>query len=325
MIRFDEIEDKTKWNEFLSQNGGSFTESWEWGEVQRKEGGKVSRFFICEGNEILGAVAIYVKRTPAGSYGYIPRGPAIGERVFDRNEWEEFVKLLHDFSKAKDLIFLLWEPLKEGEFGELKKTKGRQPAKTILIDLSKPLEDLLRDINKTKRYGIRHAEGDGTKIVLSDKSDKDFDKFWKLMRVTASRKHFGTFGEEHFRNIFKEGITELFLAEYDNEVEAASEVIFFGETAVYLHAGTSGKNERLTASYLLIWEILKEAKKRGLKYFDLWGIDEKRWPGVTAFKKSFGGYEVSFPDARILINKRFGYLIYKLMHLARRVLTLGKG
>ena len=158
MIRFDEIEDKTKWNEFLSQNGGSFTESWEWGEVQRKEGGKVSRFFICEGNEILGAVAIYVKRTPAGSYGYIPRGPAIGERVFDRNEWEEFRKLLHDFSKAKGLIFLLWEPLKDGEFGDLKKTKGRQPAKTILINLSKSLEDLLRDINKTKRYGISVEE-----------------------------------------------------------------------------------------------------------------------------------------------------------------------
>ena len=154
------------------------------------------------------------------------------------------------------------------------------------------------------------------------KQNKDaIREFWKLMQGTAERKHFGTFSKSRLEYIFNEDISELFLAEYEGEVDAAAEVIFFGDTAVYLHACTSGKNEKLTASYLLIWEILKAAKDSGLKYFDLWGIDNNRWPGVTAFKESFGGDEHIYPEARIIIYKRFRYFVYRSLHFIRRFLA----
>ncbi|MBU1323407.1 peptidoglycan bridge formation glycyltransferase FemA/FemB family protein, partial [Patescibacteria group bacterium] len=45
---------------------------------------------------------------------------------------------------------------------------------------------------------------------------------------------------------------------------------------------------------LLVWEAIKLAKKLGCKRFDFEGIDDKRWPGFTRFKKSFGGIEIEY-------------------------------
>ena len=44
------------------------------------------------------------------------------------------------------------------------------------------------------------------------------------------------------------------------------------------------------------WEVMKEAKRQGCKYYDLFGIapneDEKHpWAGVTRFKRQFGGLD----------------------------------
>jgi len=54
--------------------------------------------------------------------------------------------------------------------------------------------------------------------------------------------------------------------------------------------------------YLVVWELMQEAKKRGCKTWDWEGIYDERWPnkgwkGFTHFKKSFGGYEVEFPGS----------------------------
>ena len=321
MIRFDEVNDRTTWNELVLKNKGLFTQSWQWGEVQKKEGSEVFRFSISRDNNPLGCFALYIKKTPAGNYGYIPRGPAIGDNGLFRNDSREFTKCLKELVENKGVVFLLWEPAVDLDYGDLKITNSRQPRKTILIDLSHSLDDLLHKINKTKRYGIRYAEAHGVRINVSDKRNADFETFWKLMQGTSKRKRFGTFNRPHFENIFNEDISRLFLAEYEGNVDAAAEVIFFADTAVYLHAGTSGKNEKLTASYLLIWEILKAAKNSGLKYFDLWGIDNNRWPGVTAFKESFGGDERIYPEARIIIYKRFRYFVYRFLHLIRRFLA----
>ena len=261
MIHLVEPKDKKEWDELLLGHNGSFTQSWQWGEMQKREGGKALRFSILRDNNVLGCLSLYVRKTPAGFYGYIPRGPAVGERDLSDKDWSDLLELLHEIAKREDLVFLLFEPVYPGAFGNLRAAENRQPNKTIFIDLLNPLEDLLSRINKTKRYGIRYAENHGVTVRISDKSKTDFEKFWKLLQGTAARKQFGTFSRSHFENIFYEDISKMFLAEYEGHVEAAAEVIFFGDTAIYLHAGTSGKNEKLMASYLLVWEILKKANK----------------------------------------------------------------
>ena len=71
------------------------------------------------------------------------------------------------------------------------------------------------------------------------------------------------------------------------------------------------------APHLLQWEQIKEAKKRGCIEYDFWGIDDKKWPGVTRFKRGFGGREINYPNAHDLVFQPIWYLIYKI---ARKIL-----
>ena len=67
------------------------------------------------------------------------------------------------------------------------------------------------------------------------------------------------------------------------------------------------------APYLLQWQQILEAKKRGCAEYDFWGINEKKWPGVTRFKKGFSGKEVGYPGAFDLIFQPIWYSLYKIV------------
>ncbi len=105
---------------------------------------------------------------------------------------------------------------------------------------------------------------------------------------------------------------ELFLADFKNKIIAANIVVFWEKTAIYLHGASDYEQRNLMAPHLLQWEQIKEAKKRGCIEYDFWGIDEKKWPGVTRFKKGFGGREVEYPGAFDLIFQPVWYKIYKI-------------
>jgi lipid II:glycine glycyltransferase (peptidoglycan interpeptide bridge formation enzyme) len=69
---------------------------------------------------------------------------------------------------------------------------------------------------------------------------------------------------------------------------------------------------------LLLWEIALFAKKNGFKELDFWGIDEKKWPSLTSFKKGFGGYEVVYPEGIDIVFQNFWYGIYKFIKTIRK-------
>ena len=66
------------------------------------------------------------------------------------------------------------------------------------------------------------------------------------------------------------------------------------------------------ATYILHWEIIKYAKENGFNEYDFWGIDEKKWPGVTRFKKGFGGREVEYAGSYDYVFQPFWYKLYNL-------------
>ena len=78
------------------------------------------------------------------------------------------------------------------------------------------------------------------------------------------------------------------------------------------------------APYLVQWESILEAKKRGCVNYDFGGTAPEGsvkhpWAGITRFKKGFGGREVSFIGAYDLpLNKRW-YWIYKVARGLNRI------
>jgi lipid II:glycine glycyltransferase (peptidoglycan interpeptide bridge formation enzyme) len=72
------------------------------------------------------------------------------------------------------------------------------------------------------------------------------------------------------------------------------------------------------APYLLHWQIMKEGKSSGYKYYDLNGVDEQKWPGVTRFKLGFGGAIINYPGTFDLVFNKTWYNVYKILRMMRR-------
>lgn len=273
---------------------------------------------------------VCVKNLPlAYQYFYSPRGPIL---PFDQNEKEktltEFFTALQEKAKTEKLAFCRLEPNAEDflaiqekaktEKLILKKTINLQPQKTLLLDLTKDLETLSKELSQKTRYNIRLAEKKGVKIFQG--SSKQFSDFWRLMKITGERDKFGIHGEKHYQNLVEHGgkNIQLWFAQFEEKIIAAGLFCFTDEQAVYLHGASDNEYRNLMAPHLLQWEVIKEAKKRACLYYDFYGIDEKKWPGVTRFKNGFGGEVLEYPGTYDLVFNSAYYNVYQNLRTVYR-------
>lgn len=308
--------------------GGEFLQSTDWVDLLRRENEEVEIFGLEEEGGIK-ASALVIKKKLLSSwfYYYIPRGP-IGDKTAIK-------KLLTELKKLKsEAIFFRVEPVEDifhdneilGLVFKIHKTVNLQPQKTLLLDLSMNSEELLSAMHPKTRYNIRLAEKRGVKVFLSGK--EDFDHFWSLMEKTGARDGFRLHSKDHYENLLSaEENVKLFLAEHKGRVIAGGIFSFFGNRVTYLHGASDNSDRNLMAPYLLQWTVILEAQKINqmktpeavYKYYDFYGIDEHKWPGVTRFKCGFGGLIKEYPGTYDLVCRPFWYNLYGYLRRLRRL------
>ena len=313
----------TQWNQFVVERNGSFLQSWQWGEFQRALGRKIWRIERGQVKGLLIKHNLPLRR----NYLYCPRGP-LGEFPGEQNNFQMFLEEVKKTAKQERSIFLKIEPLRSfsglsADFGFVKSPKKIQPAKTLILDLVQSEEELLSQMHQKTRYNIRLAQRKGVVVEIPNPEQilSNFQTFYQLLKETAQRDKFYLHPREYYQKILevlgREEMVRLYLAEYQGKVISGILVVFFGQTATYLHGASDYNFRQLMAPYLLQWRAIYQAKELGFRYYDLYGIDEQRWPGLTRFKKGFGGREVVYPGASDLI---FRPIWYKVYNLARGIL-----
>lgn len=317
-----EIDDKNLWDNFITEHGpksGAFLQSFLWGEFQKSFGRKMWRLGNFNGKNLDSTALIIRHNLPFGkSYLYCPRGPIASQENFNEEIFEEILKI----AKKEKSIFFRLEPLTNYESRiknqELKKTRAVQPQQTSILNLAKSEEELLAKMHPKTRYNIKVASRYEVVVRKLSITEENFEIFWKLLDETSKRDKFSAHPKNYYKKMFdvfgnsekEDARVALLVASYKNKPLAAELVMFFGETATYLHGASSEEDREVMAPYAMHWEIIQEAKKMGYKYYDLWGIDEKKWPGVTRFKRGFGGEEISYPGAFDLPVQKTWYKIY---------------
>lgn len=291
---------KKEWDDFIEKNNGSFLQSFDWGEF-KKNYQNVWR--VCVRNkkdEIIGACQVFEEEKFFQKYLHIPHGP-IAERKEIREE------ILLNVAKKIDngSFFVKAEPIEDIDVGK-KALYRLQPQETSVIDINNSLDDIIMNFRKSTRYNVRNAKKRGVVIEESDR----YDLFFNLIKKTTKRQKFNTYNKEYFKKLLKKTESTLFVAKHKDEIISASIILFFGKTAFYLHSASSAIDKKLNATSYLIFESIKDAKNRGCLRYDLWGVDEKKFPGVTLFKKGFGGERLLYPDAVDLPIQKLRYLFY---------------
>jgi peptidoglycan pentaglycine glycine transferase (the first glycine) len=311
-----------RWDQFVIKNKGSFLQSSAWGQFQKALSHRVWSL------EETGLKGLVIRRNlPLGrNYLYCSRGPA-GQVTEDN--FRGFLNQVKEIGRSEKSIFFKIEldkefPARASLKGmPLKESKNRiQPVKSLILDISRPEGELLAQMHQKTRYNIKLAQRKGVKIEISaGDNPKEVNRFLKLSADTAKRDKFHLHPPAYYRKMLEflgqEGMIKLFLAKYQNQIIATNLICFFGQTACYLHGASDYNFHHLMAPHLCQWQAILEAKKLGCQYYDFWGIDENKWPGVTRFKKGFNGQEINYPGSFDLV---FQPLWYQLYRLAKKVL-----
>jgi lipid II:glycine glycyltransferase (peptidoglycan interpeptide bridge formation enzyme) len=297
-------------------SGGEFLQSYFWSELIRQEGDRVERWGVKDKGELSAAITIVYKPLFGGFfYCYAPRGP-IGRQ-------EAISFLLSELKKKNQgSVFLRLEPSEDLDkmfTSRLKKSLDLQPKKTLCLDLRLGQAEILKAMHPKTRYNIKLAEKKGVKI--SQGTGKDFSEFWRLMTLTGARDGFRLHSAKHYQNLLNDSEhIKLFFASSGDRNIATGLFCFFSDRVTYLHGASDNEARNLMAPYLLQWEVIKQAQTAGYKYYDFYGIDEKKWPGVTRFKLGFGGFIKEYPGTYDLIFRPAIYSFYEFLRKLRRLI-----
>lgn len=322
---------KKQWNEFIAKNSNDFglLQKWEWRVFQETLGRKTFKIVVEEGSNILAAAMIVKQELKLGkSYFYIPRGPVLIDDSSMAQKQVEILELMFEkiksMSKKENAIFLRMDPAWRDsealhrilEESNMKFIGQVQPKQTLILGLSKTENELLADMKPKTRYNIKVAKKHGIEI---DYGEKYFDDFWQLMEKTSSRNKIVSHPKNYYRKLLQVlgdlNMAELVVAKYKDRVVAANLNVKTADWCVYFYGSSDYEHRNKMAPFLLQWESIKRAKNSGCKYYDFWGVDEEKWPGVSRFKRGFSKDKefTKYIGAWDEIYNRMWYNIYKLL------------
>ncbi|HEX7456725.1 MAG TPA: peptidoglycan bridge formation glycyltransferase FemA/FemB family protein [Candidatus Nanoarchaeia archaeon] len=334
-----EINDKEVWEQFsLGSSPNTFLQSWNWGEFNVALGRKIWRLGIYSGNKLEGICLATSHKTRLGNYIYCPRGPILNWK--DKSPFKILVEELKKIAGEENSLFIKLDPLLEdtNENRNIFKTLGFKPAVTFvqvedawLLPLDKTEDELLAGMRKTTRYLVRHEPMQGVEIEVSSEI-KDAKRFVDLLYSTASRKGFTNHPKDYYVKQFeilsKDNQQKLFIAKKRGQIFSMAMIAFYGEMGYYLHAASNPKQAQ-SVGYALQWEAIKEARRRGCKYYNFWGVVKDKnfhpdhpWYGFSLFKRGFGGFKHSYIRAQDypLNTKYYAYrAAERLRRLYRRI------
>ncbi len=332
-------------NEFLQSEG--------WRKFQEAVGRKT----FCISDDKFHTNIIEHQLPIVGKYFYIPRGPIMSRNTqpITHNAILEVINLAKknnagwiriEPASEKILKIISKAELFQNQSSALKIQKAphdMQPGEILVMDITKPEEELLARMKAKTRYNIKVAQKHEVKILVTHSSQPDLQKylenFLRLVKITAERDGITPHPEEYYRKMFETIPAEnlkLYIAEYEGGVIAANIVIFYSNTATYLHGASDNKFRNVMAPYLLQWQAILDAKKAGFKRYDLGGVKTKEsndlaptlsvarrgskggrgsWQGITRFKTGFSPNTkpVIFSGSYDIVLSPVKYNLYRII------------
>lgn len=332
-----EVLNKLEWDNFVSgQHPTSILQSSLWQNLLSSEGMASKVFFVAHRGEAVAGALIAQMDLPAGKfYLYSPRGPIFKNHLAPELK-EEAIRTLVNFIKRnyQSPIFYRLDPAFNAndfniyKLGFRRAPKDVQPPHTLICDLLEDEERVLAQMKPKTRYNIKVAEKRGVS-VLQARSAEDVRAFFNLLKNTGERNQFSPHTEEHYLNLWKAlspGHLKIYLAEYNRNFVAGIMVVFYGDTAVYLHGASSYEHRALMAPYLLHWQAVKDAKNNNYKFYDFWGVapkeagEEHPWAGISRFKLGFGGKYFEYFGSQDYVFNSFWYQIFNIARRINRLL-----
>lgn len=331
---------RIQWNTWAaSHSHAQFLQSWEWGEFQKSLGREIVRIAKSDADIITDyALAFRLPLWRDASYLYCPRGPLA------HVAW-----CLEELKQATgEFLFIRYEPPPVYEPLQAKgiKTLPIQPEIEWVIDLSQGYERVQKAMHQKTRYNIRLASKKGVQVRTIDNREQlkkgDIATFFSLLSETAGVHGFRLHPERYYRSFIefflpKDTSTDLHtpfihlsFAEYNTHLIATIMIMFFGDTALYVHGGSAWSYREHMGPHILHDRAMKDASMRGYRYYNFGGVASDGSPrhplsGVTRFKRGFGGESRRYPGTYDYPLRKIPYVLYTTGRTVLRALSSFNG
>ena len=318
------VENQTEWDEFVTSfSEANFLQSWDFYEFYLSRGFDIVRRGIYDKNDqLVGVYAGEVEPAKRGRHLAIAGGP-----IFDWTNQEIKNLIFSDMKQqAKKLkcTFVRVRPQLQNtsENAKIFQQLGFRKAPMYLsvefagvLNLENSEEEILKNMRQRLRRALRKAEKN--QITIEKTSDpKAIHDFYQIELQTAKRHDFYAFSEDFLTKQFaafaKNNEAVLYIAKLHGEILAENFMIFYGNEASYHYGVSSELGTKYSGAPLLHMEAMRDARKRGIKRYNFWGIvDENdtnhRFYGVSVFKRGFGVEELKYLEARDLVLDKISY------------------
>ena len=226
-----------------------------------------------------------------------------GPIIFDSKKSDEIHTAFKDYLLSKNVRILgKTNPLLSFNNSIFKKNFQLQEWATSIIDLSKPLDVLYKNISRhSGRKNIEKSEKRGVKIeFISEENLNDYvivQNEFRLMQKIETTTY------EHYLdwwNLMKPIGYGGFVAKKDGIPVGGLLFSFFNK--VIVEAGVARSKidftEKLYSQDLIKWKIIQWGHENGMRYYDLAGYNpypkQPKEKGIKRFKEKWGGEKHSY-------------------------------
>ena len=336
------------------------TQSSKWAKLQDDLGEK--SFFQQEKDYQYLAI---LQQTPVGNYLYCPYGPIAKDDKGFKSALKSLNELAREQKAIFIRVEPFEAPQAQLLPKNTRKSKDLNPKETWLLDLTGTDDELKAKLpSRLLRY-YRAANKKGITIEKTH-DPNDIHYLLDLQKALAKKKGISTFSEHYLATELSQPFATLYLVKCNMdgwpslgdphgakrhggkcedrtrpvpmagpveredkirpEVIAAGLVFDDGDTRYNLQGAQSEEGRKLHATGILTIQLILDAKKKGLKTFDFWGIapegasKDHPWAGFTNFKKTFSGHQYDHAGTYDIVLNGKKYKLYQLLRKFNRTI-----
>jgi hypothetical protein len=305
-VEIDKVS-RNEWYSLLENfDDANLYQTWSYDEVRfgRK---RISHLVLKLRGRVVAAAQVRLATVPVVGVGiaYVYWGPLWklkGEEP-DIDVFVHVVRAMRDeYAGRRGLLLRIYPVLFDDEaslFLPLLEQEGfrpvdnETPSRTILIDLTRSLDELRKGFDVKWRGHLNRSEKNSLEIVEGTVDDL-FEKFIGIYNELLERKKFAIPNDiDEFRTI-QEDLPEKFkmkivLCSFQETLCVGAIMATIGTTAVYLFGATNEVGMKSNGSYMIQWRFIEWLKANHFTSYNLHGINPVTNPGGYVFKSGIRG------------------------------------
>lgn len=289
-----------QWDSVVNEFDGNYRQCFLWGEYKRDLGWDIYRYIYTDQDTIKFSVQLLVRRSFFLTAVYIPGGVSGNDGGYCYYI-KKLINSLFRFSLIYvrlDSNYLASDKVKNlfMDNGWFRPNFRMNPGISMQHTFENKGAEIMPDASNKWKYNLRRSKKNHTKVMF----DGDIDPSEIIRLSNEMQQNKSAYLRDEPKNAikilhyFKNQVVFAKCIDKDGSMIGFRCALTINDKAWDFYGATDINGRKLKSGYLLLFELMNECKNRGIKTFNLGGVEFSKSPGVAKFKFDTGGEMFEF-------------------------------